>query len=123
MKERPARLTAADIVLVIVLLALPVWALVRQRAGAGRDVVVTVYRDNRLQGVYPLGHDAIVDVMPGVKLEIRGGRVRVAKSNCREGVCMHEGWRSTPGSSIVCVPNRVVVTIGGREPGLDAETY
>jgi hypothetical protein len=45
----------------------------------------------------------------------------VTDSTCPDRVCVHTGAISAPGSMIACVPNGVVVRIGGEESdGLDA---
>jgi len=49
-------------------------------------------------------------------VEVRGGRVRVADADCPNRICVRTGWRSRGGDVIVCVPNRTVVRILGRDP-------
>jgi hypothetical protein len=46
--------------------------------------------------------------------------VRIADSACPNRQCVKTGWRSAPGSAIVCLPNRVAVILDGRAPGVDA---
>jgi len=57
--------------------------------------------------------------IPGVKgnmlLEVRDGRVRVRESDCPNRICVRTGWRSREGEVIVCVPNRTVIRILGKE--------
>lgn len=50
-------------------------------------------------------------------VEVQGGRVRVHKSECRDKICIGEGWVDTAGRAIVCLPNRVVVRVTGRRGG------
>ncbi len=117
------RLTVSDVLLVVLLVALPVWALVRRHTTPRTGLTVEIRRDNRLTGVYPLGRDAVVQVTKGLRVEIRAGRVRVAESDCPKQTCCHAGWRSVSGSTIACVPNRVVITITGSGVEYDAETW
>ena len=44
-----------------------------------------------------------------VTVEIKDGRVRMPHSTCDDQLCVHQGFISEPGSSIVCLPNRVIV--------------
>jgi heptaprenyl diphosphate synthase len=50
-----------------------------------------------------------------MKVEVRDGRVRVAEADCPNRICVRTGWRSREGEVIVCVPNRTVIRILGRE--------
>ncbi len=47
-------------------------------------------------------------------LEVREGRIRMVSSPCPDKLCIHQGWTSKPGQSIVCVPNAVSVSIEGK---------
>ena len=127
MKRDLGRVTALDLVLVAVLLALPVWGLVRTWRAALERPVARIYQNNRLLGVYPLDRDQVVaigdDAKPAMRIEIKAGAIRVAESNCPKGVCKHAGGIRTPGRSIVCVPNRVLIELKGEPKDYDAESY
>jgi hypothetical protein len=125
--RRLDRLTFLDVLLVAALVALPGWALVRASRAVRGQAEAWVYRGGRLLGVYPLARQEVVFIgdraRPDMKIEIRDGAVRVAESNCPRKICVQAGWVRTPGRSIVCVPNRVVIEIKGRQPVYDAESY
>lgn len=55
----------------------------------------------------------------GMTIEVGQGRARVVKSDCPEQICVKTGWISRAGQTIVCVPNRTVFRLTGKE-GLDA---
>lgn len=66
-------------------------------------------------------------VVPGPKgdtiVVVEAGRVRIDSSPCRQHICIGMGRISAPGSSIVCVPNQVVVMVLGEgRPAIDAVT-
>lgn len=54
-------------------------------------------------------------------LEIKQGRVRLLpiedRSLCPRGICAHTGWISRSYESIVCVPNRIIISF--RDKVLD----
>lgn len=121
------RLSTLDVLLVLVLLAVPVWSLVaNRRAGAGRAAAY-IFHDNKLVGVYPLDRDQVVrvshDRQDDVVIEVKAGQVRVAESDCPKGICRNAGWVKTPGRSIVCLPNRVVIEVRGQNDEYDVESY
>jgi len=121
------RVTVLDLLLIAGLLGLPGWALVTSWRAAREQPVAYVYQDNRLLGAYQLDRDQVVVIgdkaRPDMKIEIKDGRIRVAESDCPKGVCKHVGWVRTPGRSIVCVPNKVLIELRGERRGYDAESY
>lgn len=51
------------------------------------------------------------------------GRVCIVESTCPGQDCVHQRWISRPGQHLVCLPNRVTVTIEGSKPSdVDAVT-
>lgn len=120
-RRRLLRLGVLDAVLVAALLFLPVRTLLARRRAEPAAVRIT--QAGRLVGVYRLDRDARVRLNSGVVIEIRGGAVRVAESDCPKGICRHTGWVRQPGRTIVCVPNRVAVEVTGEPGGIDAESY
>lgn len=127
LNRRLDQITVLDVLLVILLVALPGAALVRSWTAGREQAVAFIYRDNRLLGVCQLDREQVVLIgdraKPDMKIEIRNGAVRVAESNCPKGICKQAGWVRTPGRAIVCVPNRVLIEIRGESRGCDAESY
>jgi len=125
--HRLDRLTLLDVLLIAALLALPGWALVRSWRVARKQPVAYVYQNSRLLGAYQLDRDQEIIIgdraRPDMRIEIRGGAIRVAESDCPKGVCRQAGWVRTPGRSIVCVPNRVLIELKGEPKDYDAESY
>jgi heptaprenyl diphosphate synthase len=50
-----------------------------------------------------------------LRVEVHDGSVRVAEADCPNRICVRTGWRSREGEVIVCVPNRTVIRILGKE--------
>lgn len=46
-------------------------------------------------------------------IQMEHSRVRVKSSTCATQDCVHTGWISKSGQSIVCLPNRLVITLSG----------
>lgn len=55
----------------------------------------------------------------GNTLEVSRGRVRMLWADCPDQICVGQGWSSSPGKPIVCLPNRVTVLLVGGEDKLD----
>jgi hypothetical protein len=91
--------------------------------GEGSAVVVTV--DGETFGTYPLSAEqtvAITDSDGNVTntLVISGGKADMTEADCPDKLCVHQKAISVEKENIVCLPNRVVVTVtGSKEEGFD----
>jgi hypothetical protein len=116
--------TRADriVIAVIAIAALAAWPLAAV-AGPGEARVVTVSGPNG-QTVSSLDVDQTLTIAGGrgeVVVRISDGYASVVSAECPDHTCMRTGRVSSPGAVIACVPNGVVVRIGGAgEDGLDA---
>lgn len=53
-------------------------------------------------------------------IEVSDGKVRVAEEESPRNYCSIIGWVSQKGTSIICAPNNVVITVEGYvDPGFD----
>jgi hypothetical protein len=119
------RLSATDVVMVVVVLAVCAAALFSmgaRGAGASDGATASILLNDSVIETVPLDVDRILRLRDvGMTLEVKGGRIRVLESDCPHHVCVNTGWIGRTGSIIACVPNRVVVRVdGSEEPFLDA---
>lgn len=122
----PLRVRAADIYLIVFLLALSVLGLryARHIRKPGSFFLIelngeTVYR-------LSLHADTLFEISGStgpVSICVRDGKVCVSSTTCPYKICKKTGWIGTPGESIICVPNRMAITIeGGTRGNIDAIT-
>jgi len=115
------------VLLIAALLVLPAWTLIRSWRATRERPVAYIYQNNRLFGEYRLDHEQVILIgdlaRPDMRIEIKGGAIRVAESDCPKGICKQAGWVRTPGRSIMCVPNRVLIQLKGQSKDYDAESY
>ncbi len=82
---------------------------------AGDTVRVTV--DGELYGIYPLSQNTVQDIRTGEnesnlnRLVILDGKAYMEYASCPDGICVAHRSIFRDGESIVCLPNRVVVTV------------
>lgn len=57
-----------------------------------------------------------------VIVEVREQKVRMLEAVCPDQICVRQGWIDTPGKSIICVPNEIVIYFdsSGKKPPVDA---
>lgn len=130
MKTRAAckahRVKAGDLVVVVlVVVAAAASLLVLSNARAGEKGSLAVVEVNgRESRRFELSQDqprrefTVRGWLGPSTFEIENGRVHMVRSDCRDKICVGMGWADSPGASIVCLPNRVVIRIAGsRKPG------
>ena len=110
----------ADIILFIVLVVtgLAVTAVLGMSHADGDTVAIESH--GKLYGTYSLYEDRTLTIGEGDEyniVEIAGGVVSVTEASCKNQVCVRHGEISKAGESIVCLPNRLVVRIEGKEKG------
>ncbi len=104
-------LVIAAVILLAALVAVPF--LFPMEAGDGSTV--QIYQDGQLLKEVPLQENMTLTI-PGEYenvVQIQDGRVAIIEADCPGNDCVHTGWISTPGASIVCLPNRVEIRIVG----------
>ena len=88
---------------------------------------VSVYIDGEFYESYPLSVNISVDIVTGEDksglntLVIKDGKAYVEYASCPDGICAAHKPISREGESIVCLPNRVVVSVKTEtnEDGVD----
>lgn len=93
-------------------------------SGRGSGAYVRIEADGETVGYLPLFADAekVYNGKDGGEntVVISNGKARVLHASCPDKLCEHQGEKSKIGDTIVCLPNRFVVTVVGRE---EAEAY
>lgn len=107
----------ADIILFVILIsfgiASSVW--LSMTSHSGEKAIVKV--DGKMYGAYSLSEDKTIAVKQGNKLnviKIKHGSVTMSEASCDNQVCVKHKSISRTGESIICLPNKVVVSISGK---------
>lgn len=84
----------------------------------GSSVVVEV--DGKTVASYPLDTDGVFVLNGGTNtLEIKDGKARISDADCPNMQCVRQGWISRGGQSIVCLPNKLIVTVTSSDRSVD----
>lgn len=76
--------------------------------------VAVVYVGEEEYGRFSLGEDreCLIETENGTnRLVLRDGKADVTEASCPDKICVHQSPISQTGETIVCMPNRVIVTI------------
>ena len=112
----------ADIILFICLILIGGALSYLAFSGSSTGDLVVVKVNGEIYGKYSLSKDRTITVNRNGhmnKITIKGGKVQVSKSSCKNQICVKQGSISTTHQSIVCIPNRVVVSIEGKDGECD----
>ena len=114
-----------DVVLVVLMVVAAAASMVLvSRANAGEKGSLAVVEVNGKEvmrvalGAGQASRDFTVTGVQGKStFNVADGKVRMVRSACRDKICVGVGWIDSPGKSIVCLPNRVVIRVTGKRGG------
>lgn len=106
----------ALVIALVIILALGTGILFGMRTNAQKADAVTIYKDG--EKIYTLSlqnnDEILVTNYYRNRISIKEGKAAIIESDCPGEDCVHSGWISEGGRSIVCLPNRVEVRIEGE---------
>ena len=103
------------VIVLVILLAVAAGIVFFPRQQDSQNAAVQIYEDGVLTGEYPLSQDRVLELGGEYHntVTIQDGKVAITDSDCPGQDCVHSGWISGPGRSLVCLPNRVEIRITG----------
>jgi len=109
-----------DILVIVVLLVLSALGAIYLFCLRTPGTMVQVTVDGKRMGEYALSEDRVQEIpgyMSGMRnrLIIRDGKAYVQEASCPDGICVDHAPIFREGESIICLPNRVVVTVVGSD--------
>lgn len=108
------------LLLVIAAVMYGVWYFTSEK----ENVYVQVTVDGKVYETYQTDKDAVykVETDNGYNvIEVKSGKVSVTDASCPDKICVHENVISSGGQSIICLPNKVVVSVIEKKEKNDKE--
>lgn len=92
--------------------------------GGKNGTTVTITRDGETVFTGSLSGEQVIPIENADgkvcnTVEIKDGKAKMKQADCPDGLCLHQKAISLENETIVCLPNRVVVTVTGDEGGFD----
>lgn len=53
-------------------------------------------------------------------IEVDGSRIHVAKADCKDQLCVRQGWIEKAGQTIVCLPHKLVIEVQASDGSEDS---
>ena len=110
-------LTIGDKILVIMILLGGIISLILLKSNRPPGEFVIIKVKNQIKHQIKLTDQkelTILGAMGNMQIQINNKKVRVIHSDCPEKICIKSGWINKTGELIVCVPNKVVISIYGK---------
>ena len=116
-KSEKRHMTKKDILLVIIIVVVAVMSFLLHMIVGGKGAgCVTVKVQGEITGVYSLSEDRQIKINGGTNiLQIRNGSADMIQADCPDKLCVNQKAISKNGESIICLPNKVVVTVDSSE--------
>ena len=121
----PRRFALLDLLIILSVLAGLCYSIAALPRQYGTTTTVNIFREGHLVARYPIAvnRDVSIDGAIGkLVLRIQNGTARVVSATCPGKICIAEGAIRSPSQEIVCVPNRVMVTVSSDHLDFDAFT-
>ena len=118
------KLKKADLFLILIVCIVAFGGIIVYSMLGSKDAAsVVIEVDGEVYGEYELNKNQEVSIQDTNILIIKDGIVRMEEADCPDQICVNHRPISKNGETIVCLPNKVVVTVTGAEDGtLDAVT-
>ena len=124
MNENPKKAVICDLILIFLCILLSVGVLFLTWQSKGDDGnAVTVSVTGRVTAVYPLDKDGVYPIESPyghLTLTIENGQAFISESDCPDGTCRRMGKIKQTGDTLICLPARVLIRVGGQNGEVDA---
>lgn len=116
-----------DLIVICIVAAVAALCFFLTRANSPADVCHVTYDGKIVKTVQLSGNTSFkIDEAPLMEFEIKDGMVAAIVSDCPDKICVRTGYIGRAGQKIVCLPNKVTVTVetvlaGADEPDMIAQ--
>ncbi len=113
------------LILILSLLLVPLsWSMTHKDSSVVTAIEVSVA--DQSPTTYNLQNDQKITVKGKLGdsiIEVHDGRVRMLSSPCNGKICVLSGWHQHGGDSIVCLPNKVSVSLISQQERFDGINF
>ena len=85
-----------------------------------------IYKNNKILATYSL-NQKITKLINGekgeTKITIDNGKVRFSSAPCTKKYCIHQGWINKANQIIICIPNKISISILGSKKNYESISY
>lgn len=104
------------VIFACIMLAVLIGVMFVRATGAEQGEKVVIYQDGdkKQEASLHVNTEFLIKNSYTNKVKVEDGKVAIVESDCPGMDCVHSGWISGKGRSLVCLPNRVEIRIEGE---------
>lgn len=106
-KIKPYEILAVSAILISAIFS---FVFIKYFQSMGKFAVITV-NSEIVKEINLKTTDKQIFQIKNITIEIKDNKIRVLTSDCPDKICMHKGYISNTGESIVCMPNKLIIEI------------
>lgn len=113
-----------DIVVISVILAVSLIVLLLMTVFKTEGASLIVEIDGQKVAEYSLSQNAVYELNGGTNvLTVENGTAYMSSSSCPDHICENKGRIKYVGQTIVCLPNKLTVTVAGEATDDDVDIF
>ncbi|MCX8721842.1 MULTISPECIES: NusG domain II-containing protein [unclassified Lactobacillus] len=114
--KKSRRVKLGDLIIILILLVISIipFYFLLSPMRESNNIIAVIKVDNKQVKKLSLNHDIVWKYQHGNKLnvvKVKNHKIRMIDANCKDQICVKDGWKSKIGDTIVCLPHKFLVEL------------
>lgn len=114
--KKSKRVKLGDLIIILILLVISIipFYFLLSPMRESNNIIAVIKVDNKQVKKLSLNHDIVWKYQHGNKLnvvKVKNHKIRMIDANCKDQICVKDGWKSKIGDTIVCLPHKFLVEL------------
>lgn len=114
--KKSKRVKLGDLIIILILLVISIipFYFLLSPMRESNNIIAVIKVDNKQVKKLSLNHDIVWKYQHGNKLNVvnvKNHKIRMIDANCKDQICVKDGWKSKIGDTIVCLPHKFLVEL------------
>lgn len=114
--KKSKRVKVGDLIIILILVAVsfvPFYFLLSPKRESNNIIAIIKVNNHQVKKL-PLNRDVVWKYQNGNKLnvvQVKKHKIRMIDANCKDQICVKDGWKSKSEDTIVCLPHKFLVEL------------
>ncbi len=114
--KKSKRVKLGDLIIILILLVISIipFYFLLSPMRESNNIIAVIKVDNKQVKKLSLNHDIVWKYQHGNKLnvvKVKNHKIRMIDANCKDQICVKDGWKSKIGDTIICLPHKFLVEL------------
>lgn len=114
--KKSKRVKLGDLIIILILLVISIipFYFLLSPMRESNNIIAVIKVDNKQVKKLSLNHDIVWKYRHGNKLnvvKVKNHKIRMIDANCKDQICVKDGWKSKIGDTIICLPHKFLVEL------------